>query len=1517
MFVLREKHFEELAEQLAVAEGETRNQVDAALQTLQIDLQCLVEQLRTPQSVDPFVREPQCDEAVKQVLSATREIGLQEPAPLPLQQIGQYELLSLLGQGGMGAVYKARHRKLDKIVALKVLPAGKLADQQAVIRFEREMRAVGKLQHPNIVAAHDAGEIDGTHYLVMELVDGIDLGALSRTCGLLPINDACELVRQAALGLQHAYEHGLVHRDIKPSNLMLARQQRGIAATVKILDMGLALLEEAAVEDGKELTSTGQVMGTIDYMAPEQSLDTHQVDIRADIYSLGATLFRLLTGRAPFADGTRTSITKKLMTLANTPAPDIRTLRPDCPSEVAQLVAALLAKDPAQRPTPPSELARLLAPFAQGADLQALFNSEQVDRSAPTSLTITKRTVEANSPTVILSTDLPQGIQPPHNGKSRRRLAWAGGAGAAALLGLMIITINHDNGTKTRIETSGPSRSEIETPESVPEESASSIEDPERAAAEWVLSIGGKLHLIPVGKPEIEVTQAPLPRGAFTINRIDLAWNSRVNDQNLARLKSLKSLSLLNLESNPQLTDAAIAQLSPASNIYHMNLTNTGITDACWAQFARLTSLRSVAVSLCRELTGTGISHLQALPELTDLLIGETRIGDSAFLELTSLPKLRNLQMFGDIEGRQRPLTPAGLSQLARVAPGLESVELPRNALIENAAGLLALRDFPKLKCLGWRGTRFTPDVLNAMKDLKSLEQLNIVNDLPPLDAPLDQLTQVRHLAWASLNSIDASRPPPIPAFRHPGIQKVTVYRAELHGGVTAFLRTCPNAVEVEFGELRAFANEDVDTLAGLNSLKTLTLQSQSEAVLPHLDRLTTLRPDIKLAGPGVPTELLAKQAGVTTTENVSASSNPARAAAEWVISVGGAVSVHSGDQYFKEITRLADLPSAPMTIDAVLLSGRQNLSVPGMSLVARVGSMRELRLSDARLDDDLLAALAPLSQIDVLWFDGSTISDAGFKRFAANTKAVRHLYLGSTKISAAALAKAASQFPDLQDLECPAWTSASDDAGAVCTFHQLTELNLPTELLTEKLIDRWRNDLPRLNGLGLSGEIRAAQIAALDRLASLRELWIGRNCTLQPGALRAIGRVPALEKLVLRRHVPADLWGEVQGLRQLKALWFFYSDLPQSQLDGLATLPNLNELQFIGSPIDAAAVSRLQTLRPDLKILDNGVMLPRVEDVARVAAEWVFSVGGKVQISVGGTVSPSLTKLSDLPAGPFEFDAVNFSDCHGMTPAGMTQLAQVKSIRDLWLNDCDLTDDGLAALSSLTNLSVLRLNRTKISDNGLHRFAANVKELTNLEIRNTLITCRGLSEVAPNLPKLTSLHCQGIQGISAEAAPEGLGRFPNLQSVDLDAQLLQKPFVEKLFATVPRLVSLGISGRVQTQHMQALGSVGQLREVWFQEDSEMTPGALAMLSEFRSLASIGLKRKLSTAEWADLTSNTAIPKIWFYYAQGPQPRLEDLAKIPGLRKVHFTGTPTDEAALDQLQTRRPDLEVVIDGQYR
>jgi serine/threonine-protein kinase len=271
--------------------------------------------------------------------------------------LGPYVVLDLLGAGGMGQVFKARHRKLDRIDALKVIRADHVAQPGVAARFQREARAAARLNHKNIVSIYTIDEIAGTHFIAMEFVEGVDLARIAKTVGPLNVGQATDYVQQVASGLQHAHEKGLVHRDIKPANLLVTAD----AVTVKILDMGLARLLNLEEDESKTaLTQTGVVMGTPDFMAPEQALDSSTVDIRADIYSLGCTLYFLLCGAPPFPIG---SLTQKLLWHQQREPEPLEKKRPDLPPELLVVVWKMMAKDPAERYTTPAEVAHALEPF--------------------------------------------------------------------------------------------------------------------------------------------------------------------------------------------------------------------------------------------------------------------------------------------------------------------------------------------------------------------------------------------------------------------------------------------------------------------------------------------------------------------------------------------------------------------------------------------------------------------------------------------------------------------------------------------------------------------------------------------------------------------------------------------------------------------------------------------------------------------------------------------------------------------------------------------------------------------------------------------------------------------------------------------------------------------------------------------------------------------------------------------------------------------------------------------------
>lgn len=283
----------------------------------------------------------------------------------------EYQFEGRLGSGGGGTVYRAQHRQLKRRVAVKLLSGSLTRSVAAVARFEREIEAVGKLDDPGIVRAFDGGQREGVWFLVMELVEGVDFGSLSRALGPLAVADACELVRQAALALQHAHERKLIHRDVKPGNLMLAAEPDG-TPVVKVLDFGLAQLTRAEAPGG-ELTVSGELLGTVDYVAPEQIVNPRTVDERADIYGLGATLYRLLTGRPPHRAGdSESSLYARLVRISHEDCPSVSTCRAELSPDLVTVVDRLIAREPKHRFATAAEVVAALEPFVLGNSISTL-----------------------------------------------------------------------------------------------------------------------------------------------------------------------------------------------------------------------------------------------------------------------------------------------------------------------------------------------------------------------------------------------------------------------------------------------------------------------------------------------------------------------------------------------------------------------------------------------------------------------------------------------------------------------------------------------------------------------------------------------------------------------------------------------------------------------------------------------------------------------------------------------------------------------------------------------------------------------------------------------------------------------------------------------------------------------------------------------------------------------------------------------------------------------------------------
>jgi serine/threonine protein kinase len=543
--------------------------------------------------------------------------------------LGSYVLLHRLGEGGMGEVYKARNWKLGKIVAIKLIRQERFSDSDMLRRFEREVRAAAQLNHPNVVHAYDCDEADGKHFLVMEYVEGVDLSCHVKRHGPLPVAQACDLIRQAALGLQHAFERGLVHRDIKPHNLLLTRtagEGASTGAMVKILDMGLARLSQREEDDESTsgMTKEGAVMGTLDYMAPEQAMDAHSADTRADLYSLGCTFYFLLTGQVPFPGG---SAMEKLLRHQNRQPTPIEELRPNTPPEVVAIVNKLMAKRPEDRYQAPTEAAAALSRLDSLAETvnepTANPDLRGVDAMVDTSPSWSSLLSSEDSPEIVSPSDLGRKKEPSH----AKLYLIAGGIGLLALIAALPFLFRREKPP------------EQQTPPPVVEQKPHK----EKSAPtfdEWVQQVAEMpadqqikeiVSMLKKRNPGFDGTVTPTIKGNLVIG-LEL-HNEHILD--LRPLRALTRLQALDC-SGTQNKPGTLSSLSPLKGmkLTNLNCNFTRVSDLSPLQGMPLQWLNCVSTNV------TDLTPLRDMP-LTGLNItGNTQLKDLSPLRGMSLNAL-------------------------------------------------------------------------------------------------------------------------------------------------------------------------------------------------------------------------------------------------------------------------------------------------------------------------------------------------------------------------------------------------------------------------------------------------------------------------------------------------------------------------------------------------------------------------------------------------------------------------------------------------------------------------------------------------------------------------------------------------------------------------------------------------------------------------------------------------------------------------------------------------------------
>jgi serine/threonine protein kinase len=694
--LLGEEEASKIAEHLAHC-----RQCDAEMTRLDGAADTVVARLRSKTSADPFVDESGCGA----MLAAIKTMGIQtapaEGDSVPtvdsvptgeLPRIGEYCLLEKIGEGGMGAVYRAVHTRLGKTVAIKLLPPKRVRAASAVERFQREMLAVGRLNHPNIVQATDAGEYEGAPFLVMEFIEGIDLSRLVRRIGPLNPADACEIVRQAALGLQEAHDRGLVHRDVKPSNLMLAAPRGAQAPTVKLLDLGLALLRDPAAGESWELTGDGQIVGTVDYMAPEQASNAREVDIRVDIYALGMTLRRLLGG--------------------------------DASAKLASIIARMTAPAPNDRYALPRQVVQALSPFAAAADLAALLEQAQHGTANRSAL-------------------------PPEPNIARRRWIWlaiAACPAAAAIVGLLTTwspppasiepapTIVHDydrevamwlakTGNRVGIQSAGRFL-EISTLDEVP-------------AGPFRVRTVRLDKSNPTDEEWAALAQLEELRTLSIFLNPYISDAPAFDDHDAEQIAQCRALTHLYIDGakygHHQISDRGLMSISQLDGLVSLVVNSRPITDDGLAYLVRLNKLTQLALKVPPDahITSTGMSHIAALTQMTHLTLSAA-IDDESFMPLAGAPNLTLLRLlFARIGAR-------GLAAL-NSCPTLRNLELHHQSITRaDLEAIASIRQLARLELTGIEG--LVDEDLPTLAQMPNL-QVAVFRDCPALtDASLQSL---------------------------------------------------------------------------------------------------------------------------------------------------------------------------------------------------------------------------------------------------------------------------------------------------------------------------------------------------------------------------------------------------------------------------------------------------------------------------------------------------------------------------------------------------------------------------------------------------------------------------------------------------------------------------------------------------------------------------------------------------------------------------------------------------------
>lgn len=1230
--------------------------------------------------------------------------------PIEERMLGSYRLLEKIGEGGMGVVYKARHQKLKKVVAIKLLPQHLTSDLGLTARFQREMESVGALDHPHIVRAMDAGEVEGTHFLVMEFVDGDDLAKVVKERGPLPVEEACAVIEQATAALQHAHDHGLVHRDIKPSNLMWTRDKK-----VKVLDLGLARCQlEAQLAADSELSESGLALGTLDYMSPEQARNSKGVDRRADIYSLGCTLYFLLTGQPLYA---RRGRVEKLFAHRDDAIPSLLTARGDIPAELERVYQRMVAKRPEDRYASMTEVLQALEAlrFSKAAVHEAL---AKTNTDVPNS--------ESHSATALLNansddgrfandrTNIADPPLPPPPPQTRSRLWAVGFGGVAALLAAIIFTLKTPDGTiiveinepdarvevlsdKNQIEVTRQSDTkpitisldpgkhrlkvhkdgfELFTEEFSIEaagkktisaklvankaEPVPKLAISQRAAAKRLIEMGCVLRGFVSGVRNDGILQ--VPEQDFLIDGINGNESTTYRDEHAELFAQLPDLEVLD-GGVLEMSAKGVQWLAKLPKLWKIGCSGACFDDEAAEQFVHLRNLSDFNLDTTK-ITQTGLAHLGKLVDLRELVLMGSNFDDEALRHLKPLRRLevlrlgstavrghglRQLNETQSLKSIQLNWQKAGDDGLAGVSQFNQIVEIDVTDVASiTDTGLAHLKNMPRLSRLLLSGTSISDRGLEHLKSLGTLEELRL-HQTNVSDAGLLHLTELPRLRVLSL-----------------GDTRVT------DAGLDA-LKALP-LVELDLGA-PGITDQGLSRLKDFRQLRCLALQSSTKltgAGLAHLTDVSTLR-ELSLAGNG-----LAPQAW----ENIS----------------------HLGQ------------------LEILHVSG-SIVTNQALSQLSGLNALQVLYANDTSIGDDELVHIAGLKSLTTLELHRTQVTDQGLMQLRDMPR-LRYVGCDAGRVTPAGVQALLNALPSLRgtmnspDRRAAEWVIQLDGLatvrladGSEATY---TKANpLPGDEFHLLSIDLWGKStttdegMENLSGLkhlrnfgNNGGGFGVGGMTVLGLIPSLQDMDLNSVAVTNEG-LRQLEHLASLEVLNL---VGAKLTDE--GLISLKKLprlrWVCLDDnsVSDAGIDHLTAIASLTGICLRQTKVTDAGVRKLASL-PLLEALElRGVKL--TDDSVRAVC--------------------GLKRLHTLELGK-----------SGISERSIREIARLESLETLRLDENPLVE---AALDSLPkSLTTLTLISTGLTDAGLSRLG-RLENLRTLIIRTTNVTQAGVEKLHAVLPQ-------------------------------------------------------------------------------------------------------------------------------------------------------------------------------------